>query len=186
MTVNVQAFYRATDPGVALFINNAEIDKKYYIDFSPVRGGQVIKKLKKTILWSEGRPTCQLFTGHIGCGKSTELLRLKQQLEAEKFHVVYVDSTNNLHKDDVDITDILLNIVQEVSKSLESWKKLNLNEPIKFKAILKRAAELLQTEINYRVISGSCKIVGAEILIILKENMHFKLLYLIYTSNILF
>ena len=38
----------------------------------------------------------------------------------------------------------------------------------------------------YRVISGSCKIVGAEILIILKENMHFKLLYLIYTSNILF
>ena len=148
MTVNVQAFYRATDPGVALFINNAEIDKKYYIDFSPVRGGQVIKKLKKTILWSEGRPTCQLFTGHIGCGKSTELLRLKQQLEAEKFHVVYVDSTNNLHKDDVDITDILLNIVQEVSKSLESWKKLNLNEPIKFKAILKRAAELLQTEIE--------------------------------------
>ena len=39
---------------------------------------------------------------------------------------------------------------------------------------------------DYRVISGSCKIVGAEILIILKENMHFKLLYLIYTSNILF
>ena len=39
---------------------------------------------------------------------------------------------------------------------------------------------------KYRVISGSCKIVGAKILIILKENMHFKLLYLIYTSNILF
>ena len=39
---------------------------------------------------------------------------------------------------------------------------------------------------KYRVISGSCEIVGAKILIILEENMHFKLLYLIYTSNILF
>ena len=38
---------------------------------------------------------------------------------------------------------------------------------------------------TYRVIFGSCKIVWAEILIILKENMHFKLLCLIYTSNIL-
>jgi len=146
--VNIQAFYRATDPGVPLFIDNAEIDKKYYIDFSPVRGGQVIKKLKKTILWSADRPTCQLFTGHVGCGKSTELWRLKEQLEAEKFHVVYVDSTNNLTMGDVDITDILLTIAQQVSQSLEKWEKLHLEEPTKLKSILEGAVKLLQTEIE--------------------------------------
>ncbi len=148
MTVNVKAFYRATDPGVPLFIDNAEIDKKYYIDFSPVRGGQVIKKLKKTILWSTDRPTCQLFTGHIGCGKSTELWRLKQQLEAEKFHVVYVESDKNLEMGDVDISDILLTIAQQVSESLQKWEKLNLNEPTKLKSILEGATKLLQTEIE--------------------------------------
>ncbi len=148
MTVNVKAFFRATDPGVPLFIDNSEIDKKYYIDFSRVRGGQVIKKLKKTILWSTDRPTCQLFTGHIGCGKSTELWRLKQQLEAEKFHVVYVESDKNLEMGDVDISDILLTIAQQVSESLQKWEKLNLNEPTKLKSIIEGAVKLLQTEIE--------------------------------------
>jgi len=148
MTVKVQAFYRATDPGVPLFIEKAEIDKKYYIDFSSVRGGQVIKKLKKTILWSEDRPTCQMFTGHIGCGKSTELWRLKQQLEEEGFHVVYVESDKNLEMGDVDISDILLTIAQQVSESLEKWEKLNIEEPTKLKGILQGAAKLLQTEIE--------------------------------------
>jgi len=36
---------------------------------------------------------------------------------------------------------------------------------------------------TYRVIFGSCKIVGAQILTALKENMHFKPLHLIHTSN---
>ena len=150
MTVNVKVFYRATDPGVPLFMNNAnaEIDKKYYIDFSPVRGGQVIKKLQRTIIWSTDRPTCQLFTGHIGCGKSTELLRLKQQLEAEKFHVVYVESSKNLEMGDVDITDILLTIAQRISESLKIWEKLNLDEPKRLKGILEGVAKLLQTEIE--------------------------------------
>ena len=43
----------------------------------------------------------------------------------------------------------------------------------------------LVTVLYYRVIFGSCKIVGAQILVILKENIHFELLYLNYTSNIL-
>ena len=148
MTVDVKALFKATNPGKPLFIDTVEIDKKYYIDFSSVRGGQVIKKLKKTIVWSEDQPTCQLFTGHIGCGKSTELWRLKQQLETEGFHVVYFESDKNLEMVDVDISDILLTVAQQVSKSLETWEKLNLEEPTKLKGILQGAAKLLQTEIE--------------------------------------
>ncbi|WP_353736013.1 MULTISPECIES: hypothetical protein [unclassified Okeania] len=33
--------------------------------------------------------TCQLYAGHRGAGKSTELLRLKQYLESQKIFVVY-------------------------------------------------------------------------------------------------
>ncbi|NES66524.1 MAG: ATP-binding protein [Okeania sp. SIO2D1] len=148
MALNPKDFLQATDPGIPLFIDNAEIDNRYYIDFSTVRGGQVIKKLQKTILWSSGRPTCQLFTGHIGCGKSTELWRLKQQLEIEGFHVVYVESDKNLEMGDVDVGDILLTIVQQVSESLEDLKNFKIKEPNRLKGILQGAAKLLQTEIE--------------------------------------
>ena len=148
MALDPKAFFQATDPGIPLFVDNAEIDNRYYIDFSAVRGGQVIKKLQKTILWSSGRPTCQLFTGHIGCGKSTELWRLKQQLEIEGFHVVYVESDKNLEMGDVDVGDILLTIVQQVSESLEELENFNIKEANRLKGILQGAAKLLQTEIE--------------------------------------
>ncbi|NEQ85003.1 MAG: ATP-binding protein, partial [Moorea sp. SIO2I5] len=71
---DLQTFYRATNPSKTLAVDNEE-DRKYYIDFSSVRGGQIIEKLRKKIaIFSPNQPTCELFTGHIGCGKSTELL----------------------------------------------------------------------------------------------------------------
>jgi len=149
MTIDVDAFFRATNPTLPLFIDSAEIDKKYYIDFSAVRGTQVIKKLKSTITrWSSGKPTCQLFTGHIGCGKSTELWRLKQQLETAGYHVVYFESDKSLEMGDVDVSDILLTIAQKVSESLEKLEKLHLEEPTQLKSILKGVVKLLQTEIE--------------------------------------
>ena len=40
MSLNVKTFYQATNPGKALFTDNQEIEEKYYIDFSSVRGGK--------------------------------------------------------------------------------------------------------------------------------------------------
>lgn len=82
MTIEfIRHFYRATDPGKPLFAQDPE-DQKLYIDFSEVRGGKIIEELKDNIsFFSPDSPTCSLFTGHIGCGKSTELLRLKLELE---------------------------------------------------------------------------------------------------------
>ncbi len=117
---DLQTFYRATNPSKTLAVDNEE-DRKYYIDFSSVRGGQIIEKLRKKIaIFSPNQPTCELFTGHIGCGKSTELLRLKLDLERSGFHVVYFESDRDLEMSDVDISDILLAIARRVSESLES------------------------------------------------------------------
>ena len=149
MSVNVKTFFQATNPGKALFKDNQEIEEKYYIDFSSVRGGKIIEDLKDNIaMWSPDEPTCQLFTGHIGCGKSTELWLLKQQLEAEGFHVVYFESDKDLEMGDLDVSDILLTIARQVSESLNTREKLNLDEPRRFKSIIEGAIKLLQTEIE--------------------------------------
>ncbi|MEC4805756.1 MAG: AAA family ATPase [Jaaginema sp. PMC 1079.18] len=94
-------------------------DKKYYIDFSTVRGGEIIEEMQSTIsFFSPNEPTCTLFTGHIGCGKSTELRRLQLELEKDGFVVVYFESSEDLEMADVDISDILLAIAKRVSESL--------------------------------------------------------------------
>jgi hypothetical protein len=109
--------FKAFDPGRPLDVTLVQ-DRKYYIDFAPVRAGNLIRELTRTIALSES-PTCQLFTGHIGCGKSTELLRLKAELEKENYQVVYFVSSDDLDMCDLDITDILLVIARKVVEELE-------------------------------------------------------------------
>lgn len=112
MSVDLQKFFRATDLSKTLVVAHLT-DKKYYIDFSSVRGGEIIRKLKQKItILAPDDPTCTLFTGHIGCGKSTELLRLKTELEQEGFHVVYFESNQDLELTDVDISNVLLAVAR--------------------------------------------------------------------------
>ncbi|MCL1468400.1 AAA family ATPase [Argonema galeatum] len=144
-TEYLQNFFRATNPARTLNVENPE-DEKCYIDFSSVRGGKVIEELKENItLFATDDRTCVLFTGHIGCGKSTELFRLKAELQAEGFHVVYFESSDDLEMTDVDISDILLAIARRVSQSLE---QLELEEPKRFKELLQGAARVLNSEVT--------------------------------------
>jgi hypothetical protein len=52
-----------------------------YVDLTAVRGGNDVSiELGRRVCRAD-KPTCQLFSGHLGGGKSTELLRLKQELD---------------------------------------------------------------------------------------------------------
>ncbi|QZZ22930.1 ATP-binding protein [Leptothermofonsia sichuanensis E412] len=148
MAVDLRRFFQATNPSKTLVAGNPE-DQKFYIDFSPVRGGKIIEELKDNItFFSPDEPTCVLFTGHIGCGKSTELLRLKAELEQEGFHVVYFESSEDLEMADVDIGDVLLAIAKRVSESLE---QANLDpQATGFRALLAATRKVLLTEINVK------------------------------------
>ncbi|MEM8639396.1 MAG: ATP-binding protein [Cyanobacteria bacterium P01_G01_bin.54] len=117
MTVDLRSFFRACNPSKTLNYQN-EQDRQLYIDFAQVRGAEVVGQLERVISWSEEN-TCQLFTGHIGCGKSTELLCLKAKLESLGFHVVYFESSQMLEMGDVEVSDILLAIAHQVSQSLK-------------------------------------------------------------------
>jgi len=144
MTLDVKQFFQATNPGKTLFAENATEDQKYYIDFSAVRGGQIIENLRDNItLWSPDDSTCQLFTGHIGCGKSTELLRLKKELENAGFHVVYFESSQDLEMGDVDVGDILLAIARRVSESLNTLEKMEIAEPKGLMDLLRESSKFL-------------------------------------------
>ncbi|MEQ8963311.1 MAG: ATP-binding protein, partial [Coleofasciculus sp. C2-GNP5-27] len=61
MTLNLANFYRASNPSKTLDLSQSE-DRPYYIDFSSVRGNNIIKELGRTISrLSPDEPTCQLF-----------------------------------------------------------------------------------------------------------------------------
>ncbi|NEP13547.1 MAG: ATP-binding protein [Symploca sp. SIO2C1] len=155
MSLDLRKLVQATNPANTLFVDNYEQDQKYYIDFSSVRGVQIIEDLTDNIaVWSPDEATCQLFTGHIGCGKSTELLRLKAELEQRNFHVIYFESDNYLELGDVDVSDVLLVIARQISESLD---RLKLEQPKNTKDILKRVGKLLQTEIE---LSAEAKVPG--------------------------
>ena len=145
MPIDLEKFYQACNPS-PLDLGNAEA-RKYYIDFSSVRGGNIIRELGRTISrLSPDKPTCQLFTGHIGCGKSTELQRLKADLGQQGFHVVYFESSQVLEMADVDVTDILLAIARQVSESLDAVQiKL---KPRYFVSLFREIGEILQTPVE--------------------------------------
>ncbi|MGB3295276.1 MAG: ATP-binding protein [Phormidesmis sp.] len=120
MLLDLPRFYRAANPSRPLKVVQPE-DRRYYVNFSAVRGGDIVSEIGRTIVrLSPQEPTTQLFTGHIGCGKSTELFRLKAGLEQQNFHVVYFESDRDLEMADVDVSDILLMIAHQVSESMET------------------------------------------------------------------
>lgn len=143
--LDVQKFFRACNPSKTLNYKKAE-DRRYYIDFSQVRGAEVVEEVGRTIEFMEPDPTCQLFTGHIGCGKSTELLRLKAELENKGFHVAYFESTNVLETSDVEVSDLLLAIAHQISENLR-----DAGIPLVgryFANLLQECANFLQTPVQ--------------------------------------
>lgn len=92
-----QAF-RVCDIGA---LEAAAIDR-YYVDLSAVRSQQAIHSVSKELEFLEpGERAAILFTGHRGCGKSTELKRIQRQWELA-YEVIYIRATDELDINDAD------------------------------------------------------------------------------------
>jgi nucleoside-triphosphatase THEP1 len=141
---DIRRFYQACNPANALDMSNP-MDAQYYMDFSSVRGGQIIRQMEKNIWNEQDKATCQLFTGHIGCGKSTELHKLEDNLKKKDYHVVYFEAKHDLDMSDVDITDILLAIARQVSESLEKSYEFKIR-PGRFNQLLEGIGKFLSVE----------------------------------------
>jgi len=100
-------------------------DSPLYVDLKEVRGdADVWRDLGIKILRAELEDyTCQLYAGHRGGGKSTELLRLKKNLEDLRCFVVYFAADEkDIDIEDTQYTDILIACTRHL---LESFQKDN-------------------------------------------------------------
>lgn len=139
--------YNAFDPFQPLPVGDSA-----YVDCNAVRGdGDILQAVGREILLS-ARKTCQLYAGHRGAGKSTELLRLQKHLNDQGFFVVYFAAEEeDIDPEDVQYTDILLACTKNI---LAAFKNLD-SQPVLYwlKERWEDLKDLLQTQISFEELS---------------------------------
>ncbi|WP_437692153.1 hypothetical protein [Sorangium sp. So ce176] len=88
-------------------------DALLHEDLSRIRGGDRLARIARSIRRAGGTPTLHLLSGHIGGGKTTELLLMKKRLEsaeggAAPVTTLFLDADAVLDRTDVDLEDILV------------------------------------------------------------------------------
>jgi AAA ATPase domain len=111
----IKKLYNVFDPSLPLPAGDPA-----YVDCNGVRGEQdILAGIGKDILLSNNK-TCQLYSGHRGAGKSTELLRLKKDLDEKGFFVVYFAADEqDIEPQDVEFSDILLACTRRLLEALK-------------------------------------------------------------------
>ena len=118
-----------------------------YVDFRALRGDEdVVQELGRTVRRSD-ELTYQLYSGYRGSGKTTELLRLKKDLEDRGHIVVYFAADEeDLSVQDAQYTDILLACTRNLLKTL---KQANPDPILDWlKGRLRDLKEVMLTEIR--------------------------------------
>ncbi len=153
---DLKSAYRACNPNVPL-----PVEDERYIDLSLVRGENqnVVKKIAKAISYKIPDEDAvidhyyrQLVTGHRGCGKSTELLRLQAQLQQDRLFVVYFDVEAMLNLGDINYIDILLLIAYQVVEKLNA-AEMSLDQRL-VDAIYQWLADTTHVSIADRELNG--------------------------------
>lgn len=124
MTNAVTLLYRAFNPSEALQPGDARV-----VNCDGARHGGIAGQLAKEFQRADpDKPMHRLFTGHIGVGKSTELLRLKKLLEtgpdATRLETIYFDVNDHLDPNDLKLADLLVLIASEVETHLRQHSRL--------------------------------------------------------------
>ncbi len=127
MTKSVDAIthlFRACEPNEAL-----QPDDTRYVNCDDVRGDNLVQAYVRSLRRADpAKPEVKLFAGHRGVGKTCELNRIKASLEkpssAENpyrpFQVIYMDATEKLDLNDLDLPDLLTFIAAEVVTQLRA------------------------------------------------------------------
>ena len=123
MAASLKSFYNACNP-------LKPAGKEYYVDADKERGSrdfasQFLRELSNI----EGDFLTFLFTGHLGCGKSSELRHLAEQLRtpnwnksSQCYFPIILDAEEFVDSYDVTPTDVLLSILARVSQAMQEIK----------------------------------------------------------------
>jgi len=92
--------------------------ERYYVDLAPVRKTEAIEGVNTVLDFQEPGEFCSiLFTGHRGCGKSTELQRIRSQWEQD-YRVIYLEANEETDINDAEYTDFYLIVIKQVELEL--------------------------------------------------------------------
>ena len=116
--IHLAELLRVANPSHTLDFAN-EHDRRYYVDFSGVRGESVVLRVRRSIALSPNKATCHLLSGYSGCGKTVELWRLRYELESQGFMVVYVESDVFLDLQDVTVYEVWLMVIYQWLRQME-------------------------------------------------------------------
>ncbi len=124
-----------------------------YVNLDEVRGDSgIVHSMAQKIRLSE-QPTCQVLTGHRGSGKSTELGRLRQELEqagagGPGYFVVQVQADDESDRNDIDFPEVLIAIVRQMAAQLRERADIAL-KPGYFKDRWERLKKLALSEVSF-------------------------------------
>jgi hypothetical protein len=126
MNEALKNIYNACDPYLPA-------SSQYYFDCAEARGEAAFAKFVCGHLKLADDHLCFLLSGHIGCGKSSELKMLERALTQvapadDCYFPVLVDVSEYLDDYDVSVTDILLAIVTELADALRQKFRIELKD----------------------------------------------------------
>lgn len=141
LATNLKDAYRVCN--LAPSVMQSEELRQYYVDLSASRKTNAINSISLILEDLASGDHCTiLFTGHRGCGKSTELVQIQRQWEKE-YKIIYIDATLDTDVNDAAYTDIYLIVLKwvgyvlrqerlkfdaELLKNVEDWFKEVTNE----------------------------------------------------------
>ncbi len=106
----------------------------YYLDCSEARGSSALtREFQRRLGRIRNDYLCFLFTGHIGCGKSSELEQLRYALDHPeppnaRYFPILLNVSDYLDDYDTDVTDLLLAIVAELAATLREGVSVELED----------------------------------------------------------
>lgn len=127
MTKSIDAItrlFRACEPNEPL-----QPDDKRYVNCDDVRGENLVQTYVRSLRRADpAKPEVKLFAGHRGVGKTCELNRVKSFLEKPQsaenphrpFRVIYMDATEKLDLNDLDLPDLVTFIAAEALAQLRT------------------------------------------------------------------
>lgn len=140
--------FNVFDPHEALPPNDQR-----YVECSRERGSVgLFDAMARTIRRAEAH-TCQLLSGHRGCGKTTELFRLKEGLmmEEPRHFVVYCEANEYIDLNDVEFSDVLLAVIQQLWTDAKE-KGIHL-EPGRLREVVDEVKGILTSTVSPKDIS---------------------------------
>ncbi|MEL4895350.1 ATP-binding protein [Crocosphaera sp. Alani8] len=130
-----------------------ETIKLYYVDLSKVRNTKAIAQVDTILDFKKPEEfTTILFTGHRGCGKSTELRRIEERWQ-EKYFIVYLETDREIDIQDARYIDLYLVLIKQIEyeirqRGIKFNDELLSNFEAWFKEITQETEETVEKSVS--------------------------------------